>query len=134
VSQENVELVLAMADAYNSGDFDSVVGLYALDVEALPDASVFPEADPLRGRDEFRRWMVEVASPWVSVRWTPLEVFAIDGQRVLYRGDWGGVGTTSEVETYSSITGVLTIKGGEIRRAEWYFDHAEALKAVGLEE
>jgi hypothetical protein len=78
--------------------------------------------------------MVEVASPWVSVRWKPIEVFAVDGKRVLYRGEWGGMGAASGVETYSSITGIFTITGGAISRAEWFFDHDEALKAVGLEE
>ena len=48
--------------------------------------------------------------------------------------DRGGVGATSGIETTSSITGIFTIRDGLISRVEYFFDHDEALKAVGLEE
>ena len=52
--------------------------------------------------------------------------------RVLHRGDWGGKGAASGVETYSSITGVFTVREGQISRVEFYFNHERALKAAGL--
>ena len=67
MSQENVEAVLAGTEAYARGDLDATLALCAPDVEVFPDRTVFPEAEPLAGRDAYRRWLEEVASPWVQV-------------------------------------------------------------------
>jgi ketosteroid isomerase-like protein len=40
----------------------------------------------------------------------------------------------SGIETYSSITGVFTVREGQISRVEFYFDHDRALAAAGLED
>jgi ketosteroid isomerase-like protein len=134
MSQENVEVVLASFEAYNAGDLGAVMCFYASDVEVFPDPAVFPESTPLHGLNEFRAWVEEVDSAWVSPRYLTTEVLDLGGDRVLRRGDWGGVGATSGIETYSNITGVFTIRDGQISRAEYFFDHAEALRAVGREE
>jgi ketosteroid isomerase-like protein len=134
MAQENVDLVLASNDAYNAGDIDATVACFALDIEAIPDASVFPDAAPLHGREEFKRWLEETGSAWVGARWITREVRALADSRVMLRGDWGGQGAASGAETVSSITGVFTVRDGQISRVEYFFDHAEALKAVGLAE
>jgi ketosteroid isomerase-like protein len=133
MSQENVELVIAANDAYNAGDMDAMMSFYAPDVEAYPDVG-FPEARPLIGREEFMSWLEGIDAAWVDAKWVAREVFAVDDGRVVYRGDWGGEGLASGVETASSITGVVTIRDGQISRVEFFFDHDAALKAVGLEE
>jgi ketosteroid isomerase-like protein len=103
-------------------------------VEVFPDRTVFPEAEPLVGRDAYRAWLEEVASPWVAVEVEVREVFALPDGRVVLREDWGGLGRSSGLRTSSSITGIFTLRSGRLTRVEWHFDHAEALKAVGLEE
>jgi ketosteroid isomerase-like protein len=133
MSQENMELVIAANDAYNAGDMDAMMSYYAPDLEASPDVG-FPEARPLIGSEEFRSWVEGIDAAWVHGTWVASEVFAVDGDRVVYRGDWGGEGLASGVETASSITGVFTIRDGQISRLEFFFDHAHALKAVGLAE
>ena len=134
VAEENVAVVLAAFEAYNAGDLDAFMGFYASDAQVCPDASVFPEAGALHGLVEVRAWVEEIDKPWVNRRYVAREAFAVVGDRVLHRGDWGGVGATSGIETYSSITGIFTVREGKIARAEYFFDHDKALKAVGLEE
>ena len=54
MSQENVEVMRAYAEAYNAGGdafADFLVDYMAEDVEIVPDASRFPEAKPFRGRE-----------------------------------------------------------------------------------
>jgi ketosteroid isomerase-like protein len=131
VSQVNVEVVLGMIDAYNSGDADVALAFFTPDVEVFPDALVFPEASVLHGREEFRAWIEEIASAWRDVRWKEMEVGMVDHEVVLYRGEWGGIGIASGIETYSSITGLYTVRDKLICRAEWFFDHAEALQSCG---
>jgi ketosteroid isomerase-like protein len=134
VADENVAVVLASYETYNAGDLDALMGFYASDVDALPDSAVFPESAPLHGLIEFRAWLEEIGSAWVSPRYLTREVFAVGRDRVLLRGDWGGAGATSGIETYSSITGILTVREGKIARVEYFFDHGKALKALGLAE
>jgi ketosteroid isomerase-like protein len=134
VSQENVEIVKRMLDAYNVGNLDTMVGFYTPDVDAFPDASVFPESGPLHGREDWRAWLDQSGAAWTTPQYGISELFAVDDGRVVHRGDWGGVGVTSGIALASSITGIYTIRDGQISRAEYFFDHAEALKAAGLEE
>jgi len=129
VSETNVELVLAGHEAYNAR---ALMELCAPDIEAFPDSSVFLEADQLRGRDEFRSWLEEINSAWISARQDTIEAFALGGERVVHRGEWGGKGAASGIETVSSITSIWTIRDGQITRVEYFFDHEQALKAMGL--
>ena len=132
MSETNVELVLAGHEAYNAGDLDALMELCAPDIEAFPDSSVFLEADQLRGRDEFRSWLEEINSAWISARQDTIEALALGGDRIVHRGEWGGKGAASGIETVSSITSIWTIRDGQITRVEYFFDHEQALKAMGL--
>jgi ketosteroid isomerase-like protein len=129
-----VEIVKRMLDAYNAGDIDTMLSFYSADLEALPDASLFPEAEPLHGLEEWRAWLQEAGSAWVTPQYGISELFAVDDGRVVHRGNWGGEGATSRIALASGITGIYTMRDGQISRAEYYFDHDEALKAVGLGE
>jgi ketosteroid isomerase-like protein len=133
VSRENVNLVLAVLDAYNAGDLDAVVDFWAPDIEAFPDDS-FPESSPLHGRNQYRRWLEEINDAWTGARQQTVEAYAVGPHRVLHRGEWGGEGATSGIEALSSVTSIFTIRDGQIARVEYYFDHDQALKAAGLAE
>ena len=132
MSQENVELVRSAVEAYNAGP-EAYLAFMAEDIEVRPDASVFPEAKPFRGRDEFRRFLAEIDEGWEGgdklgvIR----EVFAV-GDRVVTRTDWGGRGRASGIDLRSSLSAVFDIRDGQIIRIEFYFDHAKALEAAGL--
>jgi ketosteroid isomerase-like protein len=134
MSHENVDLVLAAVGAYNAGDLEAWAKFLAPDIEAFPDASLFPEPGPLLGRDKYRAWTEEIGSAWLRPRWETTEVIAVGADRVLHRGDWGGEGAASGIETYSSTTGVFTVRDGQISKIEFYFDHDRALKAAGLQK
>ena len=130
MSQTNVEVVRAYLDACNAGDIDAMMDLCTPDVEAFPDIG-FPDGRPLHGREEFRRWVLELEEAWVSARWKTNEARAVGADRVLERGEWGGVG--SSIETYAGYAALYTIRDGQIRRVEWFSEHDRAPKAAGLE-
>lgn len=131
MSRRNVELILATVGAYNAGNLDAWAEFLDADIEVFPDAS-FPESSPLRGRDDYRAWTEQLASALLAPKWETREVTDLGMNRVLHRGDWGGKGAASGIETYSSITGVFTVRDDRIARVEFYFDHARALEAAGL--
>jgi ketosteroid isomerase-like protein len=133
VSREDVEPVLAFHAAYNAREVDAAVDLCAADVEVFPDASVFPEAGVV-GRDEYRTFLEETWSAWKSCSAKVEEVLDVEDGRVLIRGDWGGIGIASGVESYRSLSSIYTVRAGRISKVEYFFDHARALEAVGLGE
>jgi ketosteroid isomerase-like protein len=129
-----MEIVRRSIDAYNAQDFDLMLSLYAADVAATPDAAVFPEAGTRHGHQEYRRWLEEISTAWVEPRYGISDLFMVDDGRVVHRGEWGGEGVSSGIELTSSITGIYTIREGQISSVVWFFDHAQALEAVGLTE
>jgi ketosteroid isomerase-like protein len=134
VSEENIEVVLAATDAFNAGDFDALTEFFAPNVETFPDSSVFPESGPLHGRDEYRTFAEGTRTAWEGSRWETSELFEVDADRVVYRGNWIGRGAASGIDVSTSLTGVYTLRDRLVVRAEFYFDHHQALKAVGLED
>ena len=97
MSQENVELARSALEAYNA-DPDAFLEFMAEDIEVRPDASVFTEAKPFRGREEFRRFLVEIEQGWEGkAKLDVREVFAV-GDRVVARGA-GEVGAVPAAST-----------------------------------
>jgi ketosteroid isomerase-like protein len=133
VSQENVEIVVACSRAYFAGDLDGCLARCARDIEVFPDVAVFPEAGPLRGREELRPWLEDAATAWASMEMEVREVLTLPDGRIVLRQEWGGVGAASGARTLADMTGIWTVDSGLVSRIEYHFDRAEALKAVGLE-
>jgi ketosteroid isomerase-like protein len=132
MTQQNIDVVLASIDAYNAEDFDAQMETYASDAVVVP-VSDFPRTTPIVGREALREWVEHEASDW-HARYQPSEVCPLGADCVLCRGEWGGIGVTSGIEAYQSMSVLFALRDGVISRAEFYRDHAEALKAAGLEE
>ena len=74
------------------------------------------------------------AEPWVRPCYPINQASDLGDGRVLIRGECGGKGVTSGIEMSSSLSAVYTLEHGRISKAEYFFDHQRALKAVGLKE
>jgi ketosteroid isomerase-like protein len=133
VSQENVDVVRRFHAAYDAADFEAMVDLCTADVRVSPDAAIFPEADSSVGREPLKSFVIGTTVAWAQVRYPISEATAVGDDRVLIRGEWGGTGVASGVEMVSSLSAVYTLQQGRIAKAEYFFDHAKALDAVGLE-
>jgi ketosteroid isomerase-like protein len=135
MSQENVEVGRAFVDAYNRGEFDALLELCSPDVEGYPDASVFPEPTPRIGHAALKAFLEEIGSAWAEPpQYVLTEVVAVGDACVLARGDWRGRGAASAIESSSEWSSVWTIRERQIAKIAWFFDHHEALEAVGLSE
>ena len=134
MSQENVEIVHRTMEAYIVGDREAFYGFMAEDIEIRPDVSRWPEAEPFRGREEFRQFNAEIDQDWAGgARAEVREVFPVD-ERVVVRTDWGGTGRASGIDLLSNLTAIFTVRDGQIVKIEYFFDHAKALEAAGLRE
>jgi ketosteroid isomerase-like protein len=124
-------------EAYNRRDLDAVVIGWHPEVEWHPDRN-WVEAGLMepcyRGLDGYRRYVAGTAEVFgVEVHVKPLELIDLGEQTVLLaeapmRAQVSGVPLT---EAWALVS---TLKDGRVIRQQEYFDHNEALEAVGLSE
>jgi ketosteroid isomerase-like protein len=130
MSQENVEVVEAMGDAWNAGDMNAFRELLAPDVIVrVPEG--WPEPGPFVGREAVMRQWERNREAWDSDTFESISI-AEAGDRVIARLIWRGVGRGPEA--HLEFTAVYTVRKGKVLYQESFWDHAEALEAVGLSE
>jgi ketosteroid isomerase-like protein len=131
MSQENVETVRAFYAAWNAGDMDAIREFY--DPEAiLRPPEGWPEPGPYVGQDAVMREWGQVREAWNADVVEPISDFIDAADRVVVRHTWRGAGRGPEVDL--EVTNVMTVRKGRIVHQEFFWDHAEALEAVGLRE
>ena len=132
MSQENVEVVKRMIDAYNQRDLAGLKAFSHPDVELDWSASRGFVAGVYRGFDEFERFWRSYFDAFEEMAAEP-ERFIDAGESVIVpnvvhiRGRDG-----IEVSARSAI--VFTFRSHRITRMCLYQETEQALKAVGLEE
>jgi hypothetical protein len=130
VSQENVEISRKGAEAFVCGYWT----LYTASLDphvVLRLDSRWPE-QCIYGREaavNFARSAWELMGPEARI-----EEMRDLGDRVLIRFYWKTRGERSGIESDLSWSQIGTLRDGRIILIEYFLDHAEALKAVGLEE
>ena len=132
MSQENVEVVRKVFEAWNARDLDTLRELY------LPDVIVWavedwPEPGPFVGQEAVIRQGEQLRQTWESVTLEPLGDFIDAGDRVAVRHIWRTLGHGPESANLE-FTLIITMRRGRVRAFEYFRDHAEALEAVGLSE
>ena len=131
MSQENVEVVRAVYATWNARDMDAFRALHDPDAIMRPPEG-WPEPGPFVGREAVMREWAQIREAWNSDVVEPISDFIQAGDRVAVRHIWRVAGQGPEVNL--EITNVLTVRKGRIVHQEFFREHAEALKAVGLEE
>jgi ketosteroid isomerase-like protein len=128
MSQENVEVVQAMGDAWNAGDMDAFRELLSPDVIVrVPEG--WPEPGPFVGREAVMRQWERNREAWDADTFEAISV-SDAGDRVVARLIWRGVGRGPE--SHLEFTAVYTVRKGKVFYQESFWDHAEALEALGL--
>jgi ketosteroid isomerase-like protein len=131
MSEENVEIVRALFDAWNAADIDAFRELYDPDV-IVRTVKNWPEPRPHVGREAAMRFHEQLRDTWDVNALVPVGDFIDAGDRVAVRYVWSGAGHGPEMNM--ELTLVFTIRKGRIVLQEFFWDHAEALEAAGLRE
>lgn len=150
MSDENVETVKRVAEAWNRDDLDAFIELLDPDVEWHP--AVVPSG---RGREsassglvslwiggaEVRRGHAGVRKGWEGYSGEEVESLEVRlddirdlGASVLALGEMKITGRTSQLEHTSEIALLSTFRYGKIVGARDFMSHAEGLEAAGLSE
>ena len=131
MSQENVEIVRAVFDAWNMGDMDAVREIHDTTV-ILRTTEDWPEPGPHVGRDAVMRFVEQLRDTWNADAFEVISDFIDVGDRVAVRFIWRGAGHGPEATI--EATNVFMVRKRRIVYQEFFWDHAEALEALGLSE
>ena len=128
MSQENVEIVREVWDAYSRGDYDRVGGFHDphIVVISLEDGALYGNDAVLAN---YERW----DEAWEGAESTLEEVIG-HGDRVFLTARFHARGRASGVEIDTRIYEVYTLRDGKVLRIDEYEHRAEALETAGLQE
>ena len=128
MSQENVEVVREIWDAYSRGDFDQIRAHSdpAVVMITLEDGALYG-IEAVRKNHE--RWW----ETWESSETAVEEVMGV-GDRVFVMARFRGRGRASGAEVEGRHFEVYTLRDGKVLRVDEYADRAEALEAAGVSE
>src|SRR5262245_60028508 len=129
MSQENVGVMRAAFDAWNAQDMNSFQELLDHGV-VLRAPDDWPESGPFFGRESVMSEYRRLRDAWDDDALEPIGDFIAAGDHVAARYVWHGAGHGPAAAL--ELTVVLTVRGGRIFEIRHFWDHAEALEAVGL--
>jgi ketosteroid isomerase-like protein len=133
MSEENLDVVREVFDAWNRRDFDAAVRNTHQDVE-LHFIGGFADVmgTEWKGRESllrfWRDWLETIGG------YLALESMLDANDRVVVIGTMDAVGEASGVPSTIRFGQVWTFKGGKVLRIDGYYDPRAALEAVGLRE
>jgi ketosteroid isomerase-like protein len=131
MSQENVEVVRASNQAWNDGNMDAFQE--SLDPHVIVrTVENWPEPGPYVGRDAAMGFYRGLRAAFDSDRLRETSDYLHIGDRVVVRMVMDSVGRGPPAKLESTM--LLSVRKGQIRSVEFFWDHDEALEAAGLAE
>jgi ketosteroid isomerase-like protein len=134
MSQENVETLRELVEAFNRGDFDAALERVHPDVE-WRSLDSFPDAGTYRGADGVRKFFETWIDTFQGFRLHLQQCAAVDEHLVVatFRASGEGAGSGVEVESPVFVQ-LLEFRDGLMVRTQMFQTEHEALEAAGLSE
>jgi uncharacterized protein len=127
--ERNLELTRRGFDAYNSGDYETVLELLAADVELHADNELLNSGD-YEGRDGFMQWSAQWLEAWEEFRVDTISVEAIGEHFVLVDAHQVATGAGSGIGVEMDIFWAFELRDGALGRMHLYAKRARALEAI----
>ena len=136
MSQENVELVRRIYEAYNRGDIEGMLALAdpPPEFEFVPSGVLIPDLSRVQRGPEGLRRLVEVFSGEFDALQMEIHELIDAGDQVYSSFTLQGRGKQSGVEANFNGWLVWTVRGCTIARLLGFTDRDPALDAAGLRE
>ena len=133
MSEENVEVVRKIFDAYNRGDLQATLDPLAPEFEFRPSGLFMDTEGVYRGREGWVEFWHTFRAAWESIT---IRVERIDdlGEQVLVLGTFHGRGHGSGVEVTRESAWLQTFRDGLLAQTRTFTSWDEALEAAGLRE
>ena len=134
MSQENVEIVRRVYEAFNREGLDAAFEHLHPDFEYDLSAAIGPYAGIYSGRETVRKMLEDFFSAWEYMHVEPEEFIEVGDDRVLVPTRGRGRGKGSGIEIEGRPSAIWTVRDGQLIRGAVFNDRAEALETVGLSE
>jgi ketosteroid isomerase-like protein len=133
MSQDDVEIVQRIFDAFNSEDIDLILSFTHPDFEVEVPADFSAEPDTYRGHDGMRRYWESFQDAMEEIRFQPERLWDA-GQAVVVVMHVTAKGRQTAIPVEQRLVGLWTICDRKAMRVRVYGSQSEALRAVGLTE
>jgi ketosteroid isomerase-like protein len=134
MSQENVELLSEMVDAFNRRDLDGYLARISPDVEWDVSEGFLGVQDVYRGRAGVRKWWNDFLEAWESFNGEIDEMAEGKGGAVFVGLNGKGRGAASGVETELHFLFVFWVADHKVARVRMFQSRDQAVEAAGLSE
>jgi len=133
MSQENVEIVKRLWNAFNRADITALGEICTEDFEFI---SVLTDVDAAtyRGPETWTLYFERMAETWDAWQVEDVRIFDAGGSRVVAIARLVGTGKSSGAQVEQEIGLDYTLRSGKLWRLRSYRDSAKALEAAGLSE
>ena len=132
MSEENVEIMRAVIDAFSRRDVEALTALLATDVEIVPIRAAL-EGTVYSGPDAVAEWYGAVDESWEELT-AKIDEMRDGGDSVLGFGRLQGRGRESGAPIDIEAASVAHFRNGLITRLRIFTNRSEALEAAGLSE
>jgi len=133
MSQEQLDSLRRLTEAFGRRDFDRAIQGFAEDVELRPAVEGIDVDTLVRGRVELRGFWEQISEAWETLTFELTEVREAPGDRLVAFERWHVSGREGLELDFEIIT-VYTFRDALIVRIDGFRDKAEALAAIGLSE
>jgi ketosteroid isomerase-like protein len=128
MSTTNVEFLRERYREINQGGFAAAAGFLA--PEFTMDSPQGVESSQAHDRAGLQRWFEKMDEVWESLVFDPIEVSALDAERVLAVVHTTGCAKGSGIKIDQELTHVWTLRAEQAVRLETYSTKREALEAA----
>jgi ketosteroid isomerase-like protein len=133
MSQQNVEIVRQIFEAFNSEDIELILARTHTEFELEVPPALSAEPDIYRGHDGMRRYWESFQDAMDEIRIQP-ERLCDAGEAVVVAMHLTAKGRRTAIAVEQRTAGVWTICDGKVIRVRAYVSLSEALETVGLAE
>jgi ketosteroid isomerase-like protein len=130
MTDENVEVVKRIEDAWNDGDLSGFLDFFDEYVVMVPVPN-HPEPEPVHGREGVLEFSERWLAPWDTYRFETENIVA-SGDAVVWTMRQHGTQNSTGLTMDTSMSAVFAFRQGKIVQVRWFWDKAEALEVVGL--
>jgi ketosteroid isomerase-like protein len=131
MSQENVEIVRRVIDAFNRRADDAILDLCDAEVEL---ESALVEKRTYRGLDGLGQYRQDLDAAWEEWHTERDRVLDAGDSQVLHLYRIVGRGRGSGIRVARDIALLWCLREGRLHRGRVFLDQADALRAVGMED
>ena len=132
MSERNLEISRRINDLWNAGDMEGIGDLVHDDV-VMHHPEGWPEPGPSVGREAVFRQFELLREGWRSDRLETVDRRAA-GDRIVVKQLWQAEGGQSGATWEMTLSSVARYRDGKVTEITFYWDHAEALAAAGIQD